>query len=391
MKTKIAIVPFLLIFILSTCIIPQKTTAQGVSVGFQVFYDELSPYGTWVDSPDYGYVWVPDVAPGFTPYSTNGYWVFTDEEWTWISNYSWGWAPFHYGRWYIDRTYGAMWVPDYEWGPGWVTWRRSGDFYGWAPIGPGVSISIAYGSGYYIPNNQWTFVRDRDFGRTNINKYYVNNSYNVTIINNSTVINNTRVNRTRNVTYNAGPERADVERHAGRTFTPVSIKESSKPGQNLNKNQLQVYRPQMQKNVSGRSKPAPARVERLENVKTTAQRKSETPLQRNNQGTKDQPSQQQRQAQPSRQQQAQPQKQQQSQPARQQQAQPQKQQQSQPARQQQPQPQKQQQSQPSRQQQAQPQKQQQSQPSRQQQDKPSGNGGKEKESQQGRPPKLMGG
>ncbi len=221
---------------ISTGITPQKASAQGVSVGFQVFYDELSPYGTWVDNPDYGYVWVPDVAPGFTPYATNGHWVMTNEGWTWVSNYSWGWAPFHYGRWYTDPNYGPIWVPDNEWGPGWVTWRRSGNYYGWAPIGPGVSINVAYSNSYDVPYNQWTFVRDRDFGRTNINNYYVNNSNNVTIINNSTVINNTRIDKSRNVTYNAGPERAEVEKRAGRKFTPVAIKESSKPGQNLGKN-----------------------------------------------------------------------------------------------------------------------------------------------------------
>ena len=30
------------------------------------------------------------LVPGFTPYSTNGYWVFTNEGWTWVSDYSWG-------------------------------------------------------------------------------------------------------------------------------------------------------------------------------------------------------------------------------------------------------------------------------------------------------------
>ena len=35
------------------CISPQQTPAQQVSVSFQLFYDELSPYGMWVD-PDEG-------------------------------------------------------------------------------------------------------------------------------------------------------------------------------------------------------------------------------------------------------------------------------------------------------------------------------------------------
>ena len=76
----------------------QKASAQ-TYVSFQVFYDDLSPYGDWIETPNYGYVWVPNVAPGFSPYGTNGYWVYTEYGWTWVSTYAWGWAPFHYGRW----------------------------------------------------------------------------------------------------------------------------------------------------------------------------------------------------------------------------------------------------------------------------------------------------
>ena len=39
-----------------TAILPplaQRAHAQ-VSVSFQVFYDQLSPFGTWVSYPDYG-------------------------------------------------------------------------------------------------------------------------------------------------------------------------------------------------------------------------------------------------------------------------------------------------------------------------------------------------
>jgi hypothetical protein len=242
-----------------TWIAPQKASAQ-VSASFQVFYDDLSPYGNWVDNPDYGYVWIPRVSYGFTPYGTNGYWVFTQEGWTWISNYSWGWAPFHYGRWFYDSYYGWVWVPDNEWGPGWVTWRRSEGYYGWAPIAPGISMDIAYSNGYNLPYDRWRFVRDRDFGRTDINNYYVSSSNYTTIINNSTVINNIQVDNSRNVRYNAGPDRTEVERRVGKTFTPIAIRESSSPAQNLKKDQLEIYRPQVQKNISADQKPAPSKV-----------------------------------------------------------------------------------------------------------------------------------
>ena len=93
-----------------------------VSVSFQVFYDELSPYGQWVDYPGYGYGWIPAAGTGFVPYGSNGQWVYTDLGWTWTSYYSWGWAPFHYGRWIYDGYYGWVWMPDYTWAPSWCVW-----------------------------------------------------------------------------------------------------------------------------------------------------------------------------------------------------------------------------------------------------------------------------
>jgi DNA segregation ATPase FtsK/SpoIIIE-like protein len=271
MKNKIKMLVVFLMICTGTTVAPQKAAAQ-VSVSFQVFYDDLSPYGNWVDNSNYGYVWVPNVSYGFSPYSTNGYWVFTDEGWAWVSNYSWGWAPFHYGRWFYENSYGWIWVPDYEWGPGWVSWRRSNDYYGWAPIGPGINIDIAYSSGYNLPNNQWTFVRNRDFGRANINNYYVNNSNNVTIINNSTVINNIRVDNSRNTRYNTGPDRNEAERRAGKTFKPVVVRETNKPGQHLRNGELEIYKPRIEKNNDGQRKPSPSKVVRIEDVKTADKR-----------------------------------------------------------------------------------------------------------------------
>ncbi len=342
MKTKIKFIAVFFILFLSISILPQKTSAQNVSVNFQVFYDELSPYGTWIYNNIYGYVWIPNVDKGFTPYATNGYWILTDEGWTWVSNYPWGWAPFHYGRWYTDDTYGPIWVPDNEWGPGWVTWRRSSDYYGWAPMSPGISISIAYDSGYNEHFNRYTFVRSSHFGKRNINNYYINTTNNITIINNTTVINNTRINKSRNITYNAGPDRNEVEKRVGKSFTPVKIKESNKPGENLNKNQLQIYRPQVQKNNSLRQKSAPKKVGNLNSIKTPIQIKPEIQNQRPNtqkqqqnvQPYNKQQSEPQRNVQPVKQQKPQPQRSVQpiKQPQPQRNVQPSKQQQSQPKR-----------------------------------------------------------
>jgi hypothetical protein len=303
---KALIKSFTLFLILNsvTWLAPQKVSAQ-VSVDFQIFYDDLSPYGNWVDNRDYGYVWLPHVSRGFTPYRTNGYWVYTYAGWTWVSNYSWGWAPFHYGRWFYDRYYGWLWAPDNEWGPGWVCWRRSNNYYGWAPIGPGISIDIAYSSGYNLPYNQWTFVQNRDFGRTNITNYYINSSNYTTIINNSTVINNIQVDNSSNVRYNSGPDRTEVQKQTGTTFAPVTLKERNSPGQNLSNGELQIYKPRVERNNGGR-KAAPSKVISTKDVKPGSQRNAETQPQKNIQPTKQQQQQPQRNNQQAKQQQQEP-------------------------------------------------------------------------------------
>ncbi|MGD1045120.1 MAG: DUF6600 domain-containing protein [Bacteroidota bacterium] len=259
-------------------IIPQEASAQQGSVSFGVFYNELTPYGQWVDYPNYGYVWIPSAGPDFAPYSTNGHWIWTEYGWTWVSGYSWGWAPFHYGRWDYDDYYGWFWVPDYEWGPSWVNWRRADGYYGWAPMRPGISLSVSFGSGYTVPNDRWRFVRDKDFSRTDINHYYVNRTNNVTIIKNSSVINRTYIDQNRHSTYVSGPDRADVQKITGRSIQPVVIHDNATPGQNLRNGQLQIYRPQVQKNDENGRRPVPSKVVNLKEVKRPAERKTVNPI-----------------------------------------------------------------------------------------------------------------
>ena len=50
-----------------------------------VFYDQLSPYGTWYDDPTYGWVFTPS-DNGYVPY-TNGRWTNTDYGFTWVSRW----------------------------------------------------------------------------------------------------------------------------------------------------------------------------------------------------------------------------------------------------------------------------------------------------------------
>ncbi len=103
------------------------------------FYDDLAPYGDWVEHPGNGYVFIPTgVSPDWRPY-TVGQWIWTDEYgWYWESEEPFGWATFHYGRWGYDDDYGWYWVPGDEWAPAWVNWRDSEDdsVTGWSPIAP---------------------------------------------------------------------------------------------------------------------------------------------------------------------------------------------------------------------------------------------------------------
>ncbi len=280
---------------------------------YQTFYDELSPYGQWIDYPGHGYVWMPNVGLDFKPYSTNGHWVYSEAGWVWASEYNWGWAAFHYGRWFYDTAYGWLWVPGHEWAPAWVSWRKSNDYYGWAPLNPGITVGISI-STYTPPNNYWSFVPHQYITSPRVNNYYVSETKNVTIINNTTVINNnvtnnntnnttnnnitnnttnnitnnhtnyTSVNNINNTTVNnnvknnvyaAGPDPNEVSQATGTTLHPVAITNSSKPGQQVGDNQLALYRPKINPatNVVNKTNGgvpqhiAPAKVQTLSNVK----------------------------------------------------------------------------------------------------------------------------
>ena len=267
--------------ILAVCCIMKPTPAKAQEVSFQVFYDDLSPYGQWVDYPSYGYVWVPAAGPDFVPYSSGGHWVWTDYGWTWVSDYSWGWAPFHYGRWDYDPYYGWLWVPGNEWGPAWVSWRRAEGYYGWAPLGPGISIDVAIG-GYNPPADHWVFVNEHYMGRHDINHYYGPRSSNQTYINNSTVINNTYVDNSTHTTYVSGPRREEVQKATGRDIKPVAVKSDTRPGEKMNGNQLNIYRPNVNRAAA---EAKPARVATKEEVKPPAERpvmKGNAPAPRSN-------------------------------------------------------------------------------------------------------------
>ncbi|WP_017260137.1 DUF6600 domain-containing protein [Pedobacter arcticus] len=220
-------------------------------ISLQVFYDELSYYGDWVNNPDYGYVWRPNVGSDFRPYYTNGHWVMTEYGNTWVSDYEWGWAPFHYGRWFYDKYDGWIWMPDTEWGPAWVTWRTGGGYYGWAPLAPRVSINIHVGRRYYVPDNYWVFIPQRCIYYPSYSRYWEPRR-NVYIVNNTTIINNIYTND--RVRYYSGPGRDDVRR-ATRSDVPVyRVSDNSRPGSDrVSRGEVGIYRPNVDR--SGNSAP----------------------------------------------------------------------------------------------------------------------------------------
>ena len=218
--------------------VQNKTFAQvSVNVSFQSFYDELSPYGDWISYPEYGYVWRPDNRYNdFQPYRSEGHWAWSDDGWLWVSDYEWGWAPFHYGRWVNDPYEGWLWVPDYEWAPAWVVWRGGDDYYGWAPMSPGISVNLYLGNRYNVPSNYWCFAPSRYITSPHLSNYYIDRGRNTTIFSHTTIINN--------YSYVIGPSRNEVERYTGSRIDPVRIRESQRAGRTIERsNEVSIYKP----------------------------------------------------------------------------------------------------------------------------------------------------
>ncbi|MFN8178596.1 MAG: DUF6600 domain-containing protein [bacterium] len=131
------------------------------------FWNDLAPYGRWVDYAPYGWCWVPDGAPpDWRPYEY-GRWAYTDAGFCWASDDPWGWATDHYGRWTYDSFYGWIWVPGAVWAPAWVAWHCGDDWVGWAPLPPTATWDVAAGLHFAdadrIPADQWCFVHRRQF------------------------------------------------------------------------------------------------------------------------------------------------------------------------------------------------------------------------------------
>ena len=234
----------------------EKAMAQNEDVSLQSFYDELAPYGQWIQDPQYGYVWRPDVdQEEFRPYYTNGRWAMTEYGNTWVSNYDWGWAPFHYGRWVYNRYNQWVWLPDTVWGPAWVSWRSGGGYYGWAPLGPSINIGINIGrGGYRIPDMCWNFIPYNNIYYSSYPRYFGNR--NRIYIQNTVIINNTYVRNNR--TYYTGPRAEEVRRATNQNVTVYNVNRSSRPGATrIDNNNINIYNPRPSRGSANNTNAAP--------------------------------------------------------------------------------------------------------------------------------------
>jgi hypothetical protein len=105
---------------------------------------ELREYGEWVQTQEYGAVWRPYVADGWSPYYYGRWtWVYP-YGWNWVGYEPWGWWPYHYGGWVSYPAYGWVWCP-------FNAFFSAGFYYGGYPY--------SYRYGYYYPGNV-RFVND---------------------------------------------------------------------------------------------------------------------------------------------------------------------------------------------------------------------------------------
>jgi hypothetical protein len=222
---------------------PMQESSDSESTGsYSTFYTKLEPHGVWRETSDYGYVWQPREAEqsrNWRPY-TNGRWIYSDAGWTWVSEEPFGWATYHYGRWTRLRNVGWVWVPGSQWAPAWVSWRKSNDYVGWAPLPPEARFDRRSGihnwaDNYYdIGPDQYSFVPTNQFGAQRVEQTVVPVERNVTIVNQTTNVTNITYSNT--TVINQGPnydelrtrtlqpiERLRIERETNFSVEPQSV------------------------------------------------------------------------------------------------------------------------------------------------------------------------
>ena len=191
-------------------------------ISIDYFYNHLDSYGDWRQVGDYGYCWQPrGIDNDWSPYS-DGRWVYTDAGWTWDSDEPYSWAVYHYGRWVNVSSVGWVWVPGTEWGPGWVSWRRSSRYVGWAPLPPEALFLSAIGFSswvddyYNIGPGSYRFIENRNMGARHLNSVFIQRTDNISIIQQTTNI--TNITYQNNIIHNGGP---DYDQQSRQSAEPI--------------------------------------------------------------------------------------------------------------------------------------------------------------------------
>src|SRR5262245_26528813 len=127
---------------------PQSPSSRYVEEEYSADVQSLDGYGDWDYNSNYSsYVWRPNVAVGWTPYSY-GSWYYTPIGLSWWSYDPWGWYPYHYGNWFFDVGWNSWcWYPGYVYAPAWCYYAYTPYYFGWCATG--------YYGGYYGWGGGW--------------------------------------------------------------------------------------------------------------------------------------------------------------------------------------------------------------------------------------------
>lgn len=104
--------------------------------------DELSDYGEWINTRDYGYVWRPHKNQrgrydNWSPYRYGTWRYIAPFGWVWVSDEPWGYATSYYGRWvFVSNDW--CWTPYFgvrpRWYPSQVVFSNVGRHVYWYPM-----------------------------------------------------------------------------------------------------------------------------------------------------------------------------------------------------------------------------------------------------------------
>jgi len=247
-----------------------ETDEDLLTVDYKEFYDQLSPYGEWiqVNPEDVGlkskislnnssgnknfsvsgllgvntayadaemgmvFVWSPSPdltiegsvgdVPEYRPYS-DGQWINSDEGWYFRGRTPYEETVSHHGRWVHSPHAGWLWVPGRVWAPAWVDWRQNDDYVSWAPLPPSAYFSDGNLSVSLIDDNDYEIVERRHFCDPDIYRYYNPYGDDGNRISISIMTGTVGLVFSNNMIINRGPDIYNIQNIYGRNFDPVNI------------------------------------------------------------------------------------------------------------------------------------------------------------------------